>query len=354
MLRLKPMQKMTVKHVTMESSDSSQNNRSFTIQSDALYTGEFTATENSSQKGGRLFSGTRLKAIIVPFLYRLLNRVPVPVAALPMKLLLFAMRLAYYWPNNPIRQACVNVCKLAELHNNQHNPKAVYRQLITNSDNTLDNYFRLYRHGVESVADRVHISSDDAVRINRLAEEHGGVVIAVPHNFASLFSALKMSRAFSLICVTRNPSTIERTKIGVDFFERMNVRILMVRGGNPFELSRTLFSILKSGNAIAATVDSMDHSEAAAITDIFGMQVGFPTWAAKIAAKKSIPVVPSYFRTNGKQVYACYGEEIITNSTEQIVQHYVKYFEKNILEDPASWAYLADKRWRRVLQEATN
>jgi hypothetical protein len=34
------------------------------------------------------------------------------------------------------------------------------------------------------------------------------------------------------------------------------------------------------------------------------------------------------------------------------VQHYVRFFEKNILEDPASWAYLCDKRWGRVLKQA--
>ena len=162
-----------------------------------------------------------------------------------------------------------------------------------------------------------------------------------------------MNQEFPLICVTRNPSTIERTKIGIDFFERMNVKILMVRGGNPFELSRTLFSILKSRTAVAATVDSIDHSEAAALAEIFGLSIGFPTWAAKIAAKKRIPVVPSYFRSNGKQVTAIYGEEIISNSTEEIVQYYVSFFEKNILADPASWAYLGDKRWRRVLKEAS-
>lgn len=28
------------------------------------------------------------------------------------------------------------------------------------------------------------------------------------------------------------------------------------------------------------------------------------------------------------------------------------YFEQQILADPASWAYLADKHWRRVLRRA--
>jgi len=337
----------------MSTSNPETNNRSLTIHSESLYSGEFTVTEDTASHSGKRFSGTRLKAITVPILYKLVKHVPVPIAALPMKLLLLLLRVFYAWPNNSFRHACEYICKLAATQGYNHNPQQVYHQLIDNANGTLDSYFRLYRHGADTILDRIHISTNDADRINRLASEHGGVIIAVSHNFAALFSGVKMSREFPLLIVSRNPSTIERTKIAVDVYERMGVSILMVRGGNPFELSRTLFSILKSGKAVAATVDSIDHSEGAAKALVFGQHIGFPTWAAKIAAKKRIPVVPSYFRSSGKQVTAVYGEELISNSTEEIVQHYVRFFEQNILEDPASWAYLGDKRWRRVLKEAS-
>lgn len=337
----------------MNSPSQDNASRSLTIRSDSLYSGEFTMTEDTGFRNHKRFSGTRLKAITIPFLYKLIRHSPVFIAALPMRLLLLLVRIAYIWPGNPFRLACENICKLAANSGHRYTPKQVYRQLINNADGMMENYFRLYKFGVDSVIDRIHIAEEDARRMNHLAEKHGGVVLAVPHNYASLFSALKMSVEFPLICVTRNPSTIERTKIGVEFFERMKVRILMVRGGNPIELSRALFSILKSGNVIAATVDSMDHSEAAAEVQIFGQQVGFPTWAAKIAAKKRIPVVPSYFRSNGKQISAVFGDELTTNDTQEIVQHYVQFFENNILEDPASWAYLCDKRWGKILKKAT-
>lgn len=337
----------------MNSPNSEQTSRSLTIRSDSLYSGEFTVTEDTGFRRGRRLSGTRLKAIAVPLLYKLIQHTPIIIAALPMRLLLLLVRLAYIWPGNPFRQACENISQLAASAGHHYTPKQTYHQLIKNTEGTLDNYFRLHKYGVDAVISRIRITEEDAQRINRLAEEHGGVVMAVPHNYASLFSALKMSREFPLICVTRNPSTIERTKIAVEVFERMDVKILMVRGGNPVELSRALFSILKSGNAIAATVDSMDHSEAAAEAEIFGQRVGFPTWAAKIAARKRIPVVPSYFHSDGTAVSAVYGEELISDNADEIVQHYVRFFEKQILEDPASWAYLCDKRWGRLLKQAT-
>ena len=43
----------------------------------------------------------------------------------------------------------------------------------------------------------------------------------------------------------------------------------------------------------------------------------------------------------------------VRRELEMVAQHYVNFFEKKMLEDPASWAYLGDKRWRRVLREAS-
>jgi len=34
------------------------------------------------------------------------------------------------------------------------------------------------------------------------------------------------------------------------------------------------------------------------------------------------------------------------------VQYYINFFESHVLQDPASWAYLGDKRWQRVLRAA--
>jgi lauroyl/myristoyl acyltransferase len=162
-----------------------------------------------------------------------------------------------------------------------------------------------------------------------------------------------MNRAFPLLIVTHNSPTIDRTKAALDFFERMQVTVLMVRGGNPFELSRTLFAELKKGTVVAATVDSIDHSSQTTVR-MFGQEVGFASWAAKIAVKKQVPIIPAYFRSNGSQVNAIFGEEIVTGDIQTAMQHYAAFFENQILQDPTSWAYLGDKRWRKLLQQAAH
>ena len=86
---------------------------------------------------------------------------------------------------------------------------------------------------------------------------------------------------------------------------------------------------------------------------MFGQEVGFSSWASKIGVKKNVPIIPSYFRSIGRQVVPVFGEEIVTDDIESAMQHYAEFFERQILEDPASWAFLGDKRWRKVLHEAS-
>lgn len=336
----------------MDTANQSRDIKSEILRSPSLYLKEFEATEQLNINDYRLFSGTRMKATLAPIMYWAIKHVPKWLALLPIRVLVLLLRLLYLWPNNPFRHASEAICQLASAAGYAHQPRQIYRQLLDNSLGTVENFFHLYRDGIDAVLDIIELDGKYAEKINRLAKQYGGVVIMVPHNFASVLSSSKMNRAFPLLIVTRNSPTIDRTKAALDFFERMQVTVLMVRGGNPFELTRTLFAELKKGVAVAATVDSIDHSSPTTVR-MFGQEVRFASWAAKIAVKKKVPMIPSYFRSDGKQVIARFGEEIVTDNIETAMQHYASFFERQILEDPSSWAYLGDKRWRKVLLKAT-
>jgi len=340
-----------MKHNNM---DSAENNKSHTeiIRSSALFLGQVEVTEDVGSRGGRVFSGTRIKAVAAPALFKMLKTVPVPLALLPAKIVIGLVRLLYGLRNNSFRHSCQYICRVAAQAGYDHKPFRVYQQSLSNAYGTLQNYFRLYRDGMESVVDYIKLAHKDALMINDALHQYGGLVIAVPHNYGAVFSAMKMHKAFPLLIVSRNSSTIERTKIAVEYFERMGINVLLVRGGNPFELSRTLFKVLKKGKAVAATVDSLDHSEGAVTVKMFGEDIGFSPWAAKIAIKMGVPVVPSFFHSKGRVIEAAYGNPLLTDNVQEAVQHYATFFERQILKDPASWAYLGDKRWRKVLRKA--
>ena len=327
--------------------------RSEIITSPALYLKQLEVVEDVGSRGSHLFSGTRIKSILVPFLFWLLRYTPLFVALLPVRLMIGLMRVLYVWPKNPLRQSCEYICVLAHQAGFAHQPKQIYHQYLDNALGVIENYFQLYRRGAEAMLDRIEFAPAQTALLHKLLDEYGGVMVAVPHNFGSAFSTLKMHREFPLVLIARNPSTIARTKAALGMFERMQVSIIMVRGGNPFELSRTLFSVLKSRKVLAATLDNVDRSELGVKARFFGQQVGFPSWAAKIAARLGVPVVPSYFHSKGKQINGVIGEPLVSNELESLAQHYVSYFEQKMLADPASWAYLGDKRWRRVLREAS-
>jgi len=338
----------------MNSTHYTTHTRSEVIRSHSLYLKEFEAKEHVGSRGRHLFSGTRFKSFAIPLLYRLLRTMPTAIAMLPIHLFIIVLRILYWWPQNPIRLSCEYICILAAKKGYTHHPRQVYQKFLSNALETLKNYFNLYHNGVKSASDRIILSANDAQTINALIEKHGGAILAVPHNFGSLFSGLKMNREFPILLITKNSSTIERTKIAIDFFERMESTILMVRDGNPFALSRTLFSVLKSGTSVAATVDSLDSSENRIDVPIFGQTMGFSPWAAKIAIRLGVPVIPSYFGTQKEQIMAIYGDPILSDNLQDTIAQYIGFFEEHILKDPASWGFLGDKKWRRALRNASS
>lgn len=322
------------------------------LYSPALYHGQINVTERTDISRGRLFSGTRLKARIFPLLHRLIRYTPVPVALLPVRFVAAFALLLYLWPGNRLRSACDSIGRLAAGAGRPVNTWSVYKAFLRNAVGAIENFFMLYRHGADSVLPRLLMQQHDIDDIHRLIREHGGIILAVPHNLGSAFSALLVGHTFDMLLVAKNSPTIERTRIAIDFYERMTLKLLMVRDGNIFELSRTLYSVLKQGKLVAATLDNIDRSENREVVSLFGQQVGLSVWAAKIAARLQVPIVPAYFSSEGNRIRIHVGRSIVTDDIHGSIQHYAEFFEAEILRDPGSWAYLADKHWQALLEQA--
>ena len=336
---------MTNKHTSPEPDGTIQSE---VLHSSALYLGKVEVEEKLAD-GSKRFSGTWFKGYIFPLFYWAARHVPLVIAMLPVYFLIGLLRLLYILPGNSLRESADAVCKLAEAQGYHHKPRHIYMQFLTNLRNIFKYYLLLYRGGVEAVQDLIEISPSDAQKLDKLRNEYGGVILNVPHNHGSAFAGLKINMTWPTLIISKNSSTIERTKVQLAFFERMNIKVLMVRGGNPFELSRTMFSVLKKNKVVAATLEKIDNSDTGIEADIFNSKVGFSPWAAKIAVKMKVPQVPVYFASRGETIKAVIGEPLVTDNLEEAVQHYISFFEKCIYEDPASWSFLADKEWRRVL-----
>lgn len=320
--------------------------RTATLRSPALLLGSIAVSE---QHGGRrFFSGTHLKAVIFPTLHWLIRHTPVSLALLPVRLVIGLVRLGYRWPGNRLRDACLAVAPLTD----GLAPRQIYTDFLNNGIGVIENFFMLYRRDGAAMLPCITMAPDDIDTINRLIDRHGGIVLAVPHNIGSAFSALRIGHTFDMLLVAKNSPTIERTRIALDFYERMQLSVLMVRGGNPFELSRVLFSVLRQGKLVAATLDNIDRTDNKVLVRMFGQEVGLAGWAAKIAVRMQVPIVPAWFQSSGRQLRVITGKAILGDNVQAAVQHYAHFFEQQILKDPASWAYLADKHWQKILKKA--
>ena len=324
------------------------------LRSPSLYHGEIRVSEKKSSGFSNLRSGRKIKDLLQPVLFWFLKETPAALAIAPFQLITSIAKLLYWFPGNPLRHSCTYVCQIAASHGLQHEPRTVYRHFLRNIVSAAKGYQLLLRGGPAAVLDRIEIGSDFQRTIDQMLEQHSGAIMACPHNPSSAYSAVKLNQSMPLIAVMKNSATIRRTRLALETFERMQVRIMMVRSGNPFELSRAMFSALKDGQVIAATVDNVDMSEGGVTVRIFGRDVPLAPWAAKIAAKKKVPIIPSFYHSlEDGGVMAC-GEPLVTDDLEHAMQHYASFFEAKILEDPASWAYLADRKWRRILRQSSS
>jgi hypothetical protein len=288
----------------------------------------------------------------VPWLVRFLRSAPQPLAFAPVSLVLGSARLWYYLPNNPLRDASKDMAAICRAHGNNIASEHLYRALLSNTRAMAGLVFRLYRKGWREVIDDVQFPPDDVARIQALVDRYGGVAVAVPHNIGSTFSGIRFDKAFSSVLLSKNSSSVERTRIALDFFERLDAKVLMVRDGSAVQISRGLIKLLRSGRVVAITIDRLAGAKDDIPATMFGQTVWFPAWASRIPTKIGVPIVPAYVHSAGRQLHVAFGPAVLTKDPARATTEIAAFLQQKIVEDPASWAFLAEKRWGRVLAEA--
>ena len=70
------------------------------------------------------------------------------------------------------------------------------------------------------------------------------------------------------------------------------------------------------------------------------------------AGKAKVPTLPCYVVIHDGVIQARFGEPLIERDVEVAAAHYAQFLESEILRDPSSWAFMLDKRWRKILAAA--
>jgi lauroyl/myristoyl acyltransferase len=323
-----------------------------TLHSSALLGGTLDVVEKPRRYKRRLASASHLKDLAVPWLVRFLRSAPRPLALVPVGVVLALARLMYVLPRNPLRRASHDMAAICRAHGKDIAPKTLYRDFLANTRAMAALVLRLYRNGWREVIEDVQFPPDDVARIQALVDEYGGVAVAVPHNLGSTFSGIRFDKAFSSVLLSKNSASVERTRIALDFFERLDAQVLMVRDGSAVQISRSLIKLLRSKKVVAITVDRLAGPKDGIAAEMFGRTVWLPAWATRIPSKIGAPIVPAYVRSAGGQLHGVFGPAVVTDDPNAAAAAIAAFLEGQIIDDPASWAFLAEKRWGRVLAEA--
>lgn len=320
------------------------------LESSALLKGSIEVVERRSTSRRR-FRGTVVKRHLAHHLHGLLTRAPVWLVSGYLRYAAVWINVCAGLPGNRFLESCRYVTTLAARRGIRHTPRGLYRQFVDRACVVLDIGLCLFRQGRDAMTERIQVPAADLERILRLADEHGGVMLCVTHNPGAVFSSVPIAQAAKTVLLSRNSPSIDRTKIALDLYERMGVTVLMVRDGNPIELARACLRLLKKNTIVVATVDRIDRHPTRVMVPMFGQPVGFGSWPAKIAAHSKVPIVPVYAHTGRHGLELEAGPDKICADADEGMEHYFRYIEQKVLEDPASWSFLTDRRWRWVLHD---
>ena len=309
------------------------------------------AARSSSRRRSRHWNAH--KARLVRAAERAAGALPGPLAAVLLRAGQLVALAIYFVPGIPLRRACRDLASLAARRGIAHAPFAIYRRLVAQMRDVAWLYHRLYRAGRDAVLPQLEMTPENHRLLSSLFEHDGAFVIAVPHNVGAVLYAMRFAAAFRCLVVSKRSKRPESDALLTRFFERIGAPAVLASRHERVAFTRRLLEAVEEGRAIIAPLDRIDRRGEGVEARIFGSDVCFPAWALRVAARRKLPIQPAWLRVERGQVKLELGVPIRELDSERALRDAMSHFEDWILRDPGSWAFLADKRWQRVLRGAS-
>jgi lauroyl/myristoyl acyltransferase len=116
--------------------------------------------------------------------------------------------------------------------------------------------------------------------------------------------------------------------------------------------------VLRKGQCLYVTPDTPRKADAGVAVKIFGKTAYFPTGVQIMAMRTGAPIIPAWWRWDGKQYRIWYSEPIelarggnLRTKSELAMQAWAKDVDVFLHEHPEMWWNWLDKRWTRILRE---
>jgi len=291
------------------------------------------------------------KARLVRSAERIAGALPSRVVAPLLRVGQLLALAVYFLPGVPLRRSCGELARLAAARGISHAPFAIYRRLVAQMRDVAWLYHRLYRAGRSDVLPHLHLRPDQERALASLFEQDGACVLAVAHNVGAIVYSMRLSEHFRCLVVGKRSKRPESDALMQRFFEHLDVPLALASRHERVAFTRRLLEAVDAGSAIIAPLDRIDRRSEGAQARIFGREVWFTTWALRIAAKRKLPIVPAWLHIEHGEVRVELAEPVREVDPARALQDVMHQLEAWILRDPGSWAFLADKRWQKVLRE---
>jgi hypothetical protein len=293
-----------------------------------------------------------VKSRLVRAAERSAGALPDPLAELLLDASAAVARAAWFAPGMPMRHACHDVARLARGRGALHDPRAIHHRLVAQMRDVGSLYHQLHRAGREAVLPHLHLRPEQQRMLASLFESDGSFVIAVAHNPAAVLYAMRFAESFPCVVVGKISKRPGSNELLERFFARLEVPFVQASRHERVAFTRRLLEAADEGRAIIAPIDRIDRRKESPTARIFGSDVPFPPWALRIAARRKLPVLPAWITVERGEAWLELGEPIREADPERALQDAIARFEQWIVRDPGSWAFLADRRWRRVMRRA--
>ncbi len=286
----------------------------------------------------------------------LVTRAPESVVGLVPPLAAGMVRAVARLPASPLLRTCEDVAVLAAARGHLHEPRNIAARLAGQIRGALALAAQLYREGPSQVLPHLVLAPDQERTLADLRERYGSVVIAVPHNVGTVLYAMRVADRIPSLVVAKRSRSVEVCQLYLETFRRMGVEAVLADRRRRMAVMRQMLGAVRAGQVLVATVDRISRKPEAIRVPVFGREAGFDPWAVRIAAQRRIPVLPVYVSIDEgrvrSRVRSRLGEPILDSEPEAAMAGAMRFFESEILRDPGSWAFMLDKRWRRVLRDA--
>jgi lauroyl/myristoyl acyltransferase len=306
----------------------------------------------SRRRRGKLLRPSRLKDLGLIFGISLLKFgliLPRQVFDGLLTLMGILFKMAYFLPLNPLKRNCRY---MSVLTGGKKDPRRIYMRFIDNMVFVGKRYIRLHRLGPESLLEDIVYGDDTPERLNAVEREYGAAIIVVPHCMGAVLSSTTFARIFPTVLVVKESKSPTRRKLQKDFFDRMAVDMISIRDVTRTGVARDIVRLLRKGKFVVGTTDLAKVRSYKTVIPVFGEEVYLPSWPARFAIKKKVPIVPGYMPIMDDKIRILTGRAIVGTDIREVTAGWARYFESMFLEYPSDWAFLLDKRWTKILAQA--